>query len=691
MIDFRYILFTISSFIIPLTACMRKDSHIPDGKEYDSVIRAIIDSDISDTRTHLHGGHMTWHDGDAIKVTISTGMTSEVNPTLVEFTLSEGIGSSTGLFVSHDAIKGSTYSCAYPSERVSSSENHHYVIINFPSQQNYVQNGITDGTIPMWAVGTSPSNMKFNYGCGIIRLRMYSETPVKIRKIEVITNEPASGDFLAKPTVEKFPYAYFKTTSSHGIANTNTVITYNVPDIELKPSSYPPVEFNICLAESGFCEKVNGVSSYKSLEIKIYTSDGTIISKAKSNFVVQKGVIHDFPIIEYREPSGNETLENITISLKGDLIDTSRPDDLGLSSPEGLETISVFAPSSEYDMKFNNHPQFAIFKDRIYLTWVGHPRDEKSEESWAYYSWSSDGLNWEKPKRIGPDSVSSGGWITDGNYIGNLIVMTEGGIAVTKVLTSTDGLNWSEPRNLIENAQVGESVKRLPSGRYIVTCHGNGYIDGKKVRKTRIMYSDSQDGLSNWKEAYLPDVTYDVKYTTSGTQSVARPVESSWYRRSDGVLVALFRDLWFDATLRTWRILASVSYDNGLTWTAPVLTSIPDSDSMQCAGNLEDGRVYFVNNPVEQRRRVPLTLAMSKDGAFFDKLYLLRGLPPELRYEGGDKTKGYSYPGSISWKGYLYVAYATNKEDIEISKIPIENHNMSSSLGNFEIKKETWN
>ncbi|WP_024462208.1 hypothetical protein [Marinimicrobium sp. LS-A18] len=41
------------------------------------------------------------------------------------------------------------------------------------------------------------------------------------------------------------------------------------------------------------------------------------------------------------------------------------------------------------------------------------------------------------------------------------------------------------------------------------------------------------------------------------------------------------------------------------------------------------------------------------------------------RYEGKYKRAGYSYPKSYVDEEFVYVAYATNKEDIEITRIPI--------------------
>jgi hypothetical protein len=42
-----------------------------------------------------------------------------------------------------------------------------------------------------------------------------------------------------------------------------------------------------------------------------------------------------------------------------------------------------------------------------------------------------------------------------------------------------------------------------------------------------------------------------------------------------------------------------------------------------------------------------------------------------MRFKGTYKRVGYSYPKSVIWGDYLYISYATNKEDVELTRIPI--------------------
>lgn len=50
-----------------------------------------------------------------------------------------------------------------------------------------------------------------------------------------------------------------------------------------------------------------------------------------------------------------------------------------------------------------------------------------------------------------------------------------------------------------------------------------------------------------------------------------------------------------------------------------------------------------------------------------------RGGAMPLRFEGKFKRPGYHYPKSVVWNGLLYVAYAQNKEDIALTRVPLAN------------------
>ena len=102
---------------------------------------------------------------------------------------------------------------------------------------------------------------------------------------------------------------------------------------------------------------------------------------------------------------------------------------------------------------------------------------------------------------------------------------------------------------------------------------------------------------------------------------------------------------------------------------------MPDSRSKQSAGNLPDGTAYQINNPRDCKERFPLVITLSDDGILFDRAFLLRSGNDlqKLRFPGKYKRVGFSYPKSVIWNDYLYIGYATNKEDVEITRVPIKN------------------
>ena len=174
------------------------------------------------------------------------------------------------------------------------------------------------------------------------------------------------------------------------------------------------------------------------------------------------------------------------------------------------------------------------------------------------------------------------------------------------------------------------------------------------------VYTDSPTGLNGWKRAY---------FTGHDRGKQSQEIEPSLYQRRDSTLVMIFRD-----QASSFCKMASMSKDNGETWTEPMVTNIPDARVKQSAGNLPDGTAYLVGNPTGAKRRWPLVALLSKDGCRFDKAILLRAGGSDLqpqRYLGKAKTHGYNYPKSMIHNGKLYIAYATNKEDVEYTVVDL--------------------
>ena len=69
-----------------------------------------------------------------------------------------------------------------------------------------------------------------------------------------------------------------------------------------------------------------------------------------------------------------------------------------------------------------------------------------------------------------------------------------------------------------------------------------------------------------------------------------------------------------------------------------------------------------------------LTSTLSSDGKTFDTAYVLRTHDefPELKYTGKAKRLGFHYPKSVVIGDYLYISYATSKEYVEYTRIPLD-------------------
>lgn len=350
--------------------------------------------------------------------------------------------------------------------------------------------------------------------------------------------------------------------------------------------------------------------------------------------------------------------------------------DLGLKPAAGTQTFTVFAPSEATD-RFSNGVVLMPFKGRLYAQWQSSARDEDAPDTWVAYSVSDNGETWPAPTvlaRAGEGGLmrSSGGWWTDGETLVAYVNVWPDGFqsgagGYAEYRLSRDGETWSEPRRVMGTdgrpvEGVIEQDPHLIDGRLMTGFHMRpGMIAGP-------FYTDDPLGLSGWTPGQMQNLPRDASGAAAEHEKrLSREIEPSLFERGD-CAVMVFRD-----EELSFRQIASESCDRGVTWTTPVLTDMPDARAKQSAGNLPDGTAYLVNAPNTDRPRMPLAVTLSNDGRVFDRSFLLRGagdLQP-LRYEGQYKRSGYHYPKSIVWNGALYVGYATNKEDVQVTRVPL--------------------
>lgn len=350
--------------------------------------------------------------------------------------------------------------------------------------------------------------------------------------------------------------------------------------------------------------------------------------------------------------------------------------DLGLEPAPGAQTFTVFAPGDATD-RFSNGVVLMPFKGRLYAQWQSSARDEDAPDTWVAYSVSDDGETWRAPVALahageGGLMRSSGGWWTDGQTLVAYVNVWPDGFqsgagGYAEYRLSRDGETWSEPRRVMgaDGRPVEGVIEQDPhliGGRLMTGFHLRPGMIAKPF------YTDDPLGLSGWTQGRMQNLPRDASGAAAEHEKrLSREIEPSLFQRGD-CAVMVFRD-----EELSFRQLASESCDRGVTWTTPVLTDMPDARAKQSAGNLPDGTAYLVNAPNTDRPRMPLAVTLSDDGRVFDRSFLLRGagdLQP-LRYEGQYKRPGYHYPKSVVWNGALYVGYATNKEDVQVTRVPL--------------------
>lgn len=364
------------------------------------------------------------------------------------------------------------------------------------------------------------------------------------------------------------------------------------------------------------------------------------------------------------------------------VFDGAQPD-LGLRPAPGTETFTVFSPGETGD-QFSNGVVLIGFKGRLYAQWQASARDEDAPDTHVMFAVSDNGRDWSAPKVLVQagtrgQMMSSGGWKTDGDTLVAFVNVWptgfqsgDGGHA--EYLTSKDGATWGERAAVLgaDGRQVQGVIEQDPrdiDGRVIGAFHMRPGMTATPA------WTDDALAISGWRLGRMDHLPRAALAAGSAAHEarLSREIEPSLFQQGD-CIVMVFRD-----EDLSFRQLAARSCDRGETWSTPVLTDMPDARAKQSAGNLPDGTAFLVNAPNSDRPRLPLAVTLSADGRTFDRSFLLRGqsdLQP-LRYEGQYKRPGYHYPKSVVWDGFLYVGYAANKEDVQVTRIPL------TSLGRY--------
>ena len=151
---------------------------------------------------------------------------------------------------------------------------------------------------------------------------------------------------------------------------------------------------------------------------------------------------------------------------------------------------------------------------------------------------------------------------------------------VRRRISHDHGRTWSPPDTLIGDAGtfVRQPIHVTRAGDLLLgtflcrTEPGVKWVGDDDISEVRI----SSDGGKNWRRITVP-----------GSLGC---VHMNIVEAGPGELLALFRSRWADF------IYASRSLDNGLSWSAPVPTELPNNNSSLQVSRLSDGRLALVYN-----------------------------------------------------------------------------------------------
>ncbi|MCP4643704.1 MAG: hypothetical protein GY851_24875 [bacterium] len=354
------------------------------------------------------------------------------------------------------------------------------------------------------------------------------------------------------------------------------------------------------------------------------------------------------------------------------LFDTSDTASLGLGTIPAEHT-EIYHATEESGFRFSHHPGLAAFKGTLYCSWSNAPRHEDRPGQRVLYASSRDGRIWSPPRTLAVPDHDRDSLVAAGFYVaGDALVAyytarhdypihnLHNPKNALHARTSSDGEGWSEPRKVATGFFI-EAPRRLPNGRLLLAGEHAGEQWKTNQARMRLLYSDETDGITGWNEAHIDP----HRVQPNGTK-VFGYTEPCPFVRKDGAVVATFRN-------GSGYLYASLSRDNGATWSVPQQTNFPDTCARASTGHLPDGSVFLINNPGPRLwDRSKLTIALSDDGVTFDRVWIIRSEPTTQRFTGADKLDGWQYPHATVWQNHLYVAYSVNKEDIVVTRIAMD-------------------
>jgi predicted neuraminidase len=220
-----------------------------------------------------------------------------------------------------------------------------------------------------------------------------------------------------------------------------------------------------------------------------------------------------------------------------------------------------------------------------------------------------------------------------------------------RLRSSDDGRTWSQPEHL--PAGLYGPIRAKP-----LILEDGTIVSGTSVESYRswaAWIERSVDGGRTWAKfgpITVPEREGPRASTTEDPYGIIQP--------SVVPLGGSHLRLYARSTSSIAQICFADSFDAGITWSPARPLDLPNPNSGIDAVALRDGRVVLAFNNSD-RKRTPLTLAVSHDGEHFRVFQTLEDEPGE-----------YSYPALIQSKdGDLQITYTWNRKRICYVRIPL--------------------
>jgi hypothetical protein len=320
------------------------------------------------------------------------------------------------------------------------------------------------------------------------------------------------------------------------------------------------------------------------------------------------------------------------------------------------------------ESQFNLHSYLAFFDGRFWAMWSSSKIHEEDPDQHVKFATSKDGHAWSEARVLVADPDGPSGparWIARGFFVygGKLNALAayitsadyqgrRKGQVVWRDLRlmrfQWDGNHWSERGVMAEGCMNNFPPARV-GARWMMACRD------EKMRLF-VALNDKGPFAPSWsKQMIAADPPFDLMD------------EPSFYEAPDRTVHLIIRD-----NSHSGYLIHAVSRDGGTTFSKPVLTNYPDAGSKNFVGRLSDKRFFLVNNP-NPKRRDPLAISFSDDGWTYDALRAVRdgATPPRFNQRPGVRGS-FQYPHAIEHGGSVWIAYSTNKEDIEITELSLK-------------------